>query len=271
VYDAGRWYRVKTAHNAPATRTPSASSYDAYIGERQIGANYYAFNRIIDGNASTLEEVYEWGQRQLRKTTDINADTEGDDFGIVNGNIAAPLFSFIGDTLATKGGVFIDNFDANDTNRIQIYDITVDGGGLNTEFTPIVSTHRTFPFVAPGTMVFNTDLVNDADAENFMYFTNDDAGDNLGNDYDTFNAVIVNDNSGNPIVGNVTVSEISFTYDYDNNVQRGATSAATIAPVSLVAIGLSGSQWVVGEFSITRSTGLRFPLNAAKERVYKNE
>lgn len=196
--------------------------------------------------------------------------TLGQGFGTVKGNIANPLFGFIGDTLATLGGVYIDNFATNDTNRIELYDITVDGG-LTSEYVPVVTTKRTFPFVAAGTMVFNAELVNDDDAKYYMYFTNDDAGDNSGNDYDTVNAIIVNDNSGNPITGSVTTSEIAFTYDYDNNIQRGAASAGTDAPVSLVAIGLSGSQWAVGSFTITRATGQRFPLNAAKERVYKNE
>lgn len=271
VYDGGRWYRVNVAHNAPATRTPSASLYEAFPGERQIGSSYYAYNRIIEGNNASLEQIYEWGQRQLRKTSNINSNTNGDSFGTVKGNIATPLFSFVGDTLSTRGGVFIDNFSTNDTNRIELYDVTVDGGGVTTEYIPVTTTKRTFPFVAAGTMVFNSELVNDTDSKYYMYFTNDDAGDNSGNDYDTVNAIIVNDNSGNPITGSITTSEISFTYDYDNNTQRGATSAGTDAPVSLVGIGLSGSQWVVGEFTITRATGLRFPLNAAKERVYKNE
>lgn len=271
VYDGGRWFRVNVPHNAPALRTPSASLYEVFPGERQIGASYYAYNRIVDGNAASLENIYEWGQYQLRQTSDINADTNGDAFGTVNGNVAAPLFGFVGDTLVSRGGVFIDNFNSNDTNRIQLADITVDGGGLSVEKTPLTTTIRTFPFVAAGTMVFNVDLVNDADAEYVMYFTNDDAGDNAGADYDTVSAIIVNDNSLSPISGLVTTAEIGFTYDYDNNIQRGAGSVATNAPVSLVGIGLSGSQWVVGEFTITRATGLRFPLNAAKERVYKNE
>ena len=34
--------------------------------------------------------------------------------------------------------------------------------------------------------------------------------------------------------------------------------------------GLDGAQWVDGLFTITRATGLNFPMNASDERVYTN-
>lgn len=265
-----RWYRVITDHNAPATRAPSASAYLAYTGERPIGGVYYAYNRVVDGNSATAEQIYEYCQRQLRYPLNINADSGTELFGYVSGALAIPFCSFVGDTLVTEGGVYIDNFNANDTNRIEMYDITVDGGGLDTEFVPVTTNSRTFPFVSAGNMVFNTELVNDTSATYTMYFTNDDAGSNAGNDFDTVNAIVVNDNSGTPITGNVTTSIIAFDYDYDANVQRGGGSAGEDAPVTIVAQGLDGAQWVFAQFTISRATGLSFPVNAAKERVYLN-
>lgn len=264
-----RWYRVVTGHNAPNLRSESASAWQVYPGERDIGGTYYAFNRIIEGNNATLEEIYEFAQRKLRSPLNINDDVNGDNFGYVSGAIAVPLCSFVGDTLGTNPGVYIDNFDTNDTNRIEMNDITVDGG-LDTEFVPNTSTTRTFPFVAAGTITFNTLLVNDPNATYVMYFTNDDAGDDAGNDFDTVNAIVVQDNNGDDISGSIGASSINFDYDYDNNVQRGSTSSGSDAPVTIVAQGLSGAQWVSAEFTISRATGLSFPVNAAQERVYVN-
>lgn len=265
-----RWYRANAAHNGPNLRSESGSSWDAYIGERQIGASYYAFNRIVEGNSGSLEEIYEFTQRELRRDGEINDDVSGDAYGIVSGVLAIPFCTFVGDTLQTQGGVYIDNFDINDTNRIQLFDITVDGGGIDSFLVPVTTTQRTFPFVAAGNIVFNDELVNDANATYVMYFTNDDAGDDAGNDFDTVNAIVVQDNNGNDISGTITVSSVAFDFDYDGNVQRGATSSGSDAPVTIVAQGLSGAQWVSAEFTISRATGLSFPVNAAKERVYNN-
>ena len=61
-----------------------------------------------------------------------------------------------------------------------------------------------------------------------------------------------------------------FDYDYDNNVQRGAASAGTDAPVTVVAIGEGVAEWTIGQFTISRQTGLSFPVNANDELVYSN-
>ncbi|GAH00145.1 unnamed protein product, partial [marine sediment metagenome] len=41
-------------------------------------------------------------------------------------------------------------------------------------------------------------------------------------------------------------------------------------PVTIVAMGLDGAQWVVAVFIITKAVGLTFPVNAAQERNYSN-
>ena len=112
---------------------------------------------------ATAEEIYEKVQRELRKTTDI------DDLSTtVIGRTAGDLLTFIGDTLRTGeglpvnpngggSGVFIEGFDSNDTNRL--------------EFTDNGGTLRTFPFVAAGTITFNTFLDDDlGPAEYWMFF-----------------------------------------------------------------------------------------------------
>ena len=117
------------------------------------------FGIIIDGNFGTAEEIFEFVQRQLRKLTDI--DNDGD---VAIGRTMDELMRFVGDSLETGSkdggltfpfnpdgggsGVFIDDRDTNDTNRMSFFD----------NFGNV----RTFPFVAAGNINFNTNLVSDS-------------------------------------------------------------------------------------------------------------
>jgi hypothetical protein len=60
------------------------------------------------------------------------------------------------------------------------------------------------------------------------------------------------------------------TYAFDTNVQRGAGSAGTDAPITVMAIGLQTGQYVVATTSISRSTANVVSLVAALERNYAN-
>ncbi len=157
------------------------ATWEAYPGERLIGTEYYAFNRILDvqdttnGYKARLKEIHSWAQWKLRQTGDINDDVEGDAFGTVYGNIALPFTDFVGDVLHTKGGVFIDNYDANDKNNLRMWDITKGTGasyGLNSEYFPNTTTQRQFPYVAAGSLVFSQNFVDEPDGETryTMYF-----------------------------------------------------------------------------------------------------
>ena len=177
----GTWWFTPAGGTSNGTGTADdtgVTDWESYAGEEQIGTEWFAFNRIIDltSGTGTRFEIYEWGQRQLRKATDINAANLGgpnqNTFGAVNGNVAMDLFDFQGDTLITRGGVLIRDFDANDTNALVFNDITVDGGGLDQDSVPVTSTTRTFPFVAAGTIQFSSNLVGEADVNTIynMYF-----------------------------------------------------------------------------------------------------
>jgi hypothetical protein len=159
-----------TFHDAPQSRT--------------IGTTSYNFGIIIDGNNGTAEQIYEFVQWSLRQTTDIDADSDS-----LIGRIAPELLRFVGDTLETLfvtnpdgggGGVFIDNFQTADINRLV--------------FRDNINTVRTFPFTANLTVNFSTTLQTDTDAIFRVFFTNDDAGDNAGNDFGTANAIIPRSN-----------------------------------------------------------------------------
>lgn len=217
---------------------------------RSIGGINYDFDIIIDGNGGTAEQIYQFVQWSLRQPSDIDAGT-----GEVRGDTAFELLTFIGDTLRTSTGVYIDDFQATDTNRL--------------EFTDVTGTIRTFPFVAAGNIIFNDNLQNDADARYFVFFTNDDAGDDTGRDFGTVDAILIQDNSAVPITGDVSgAPSIQFDFDYDGNVQRGLTSAGTNAPFTAVSLGLSNAQYVVTAGTIIKSTANVINFVAALERNY---
>jgi hypothetical protein len=217
---------------------------------RTIGAGTFDYAIVIDGNNATAEQIYEFVQYQLRQDADID-----DGAGTDNGLLAESLLEFVGDSLSTLstslGGVYIDNFNTNDTNRITFKDDLGIG--------------RTFPFVAAGSILPNINLQADASSIYRMFFTTNPAGD-----FGTVNAVLVDNNASVDISGNIAGrAEIPFDYDYDGNVQGGRT-AATDADVTIVAIGLNSAQYVVATGTITRATGVNFSLVAPLERNYTN-
>jgi hypothetical protein len=271
-----RWFFTAaggTSHGNPSNLgggSDTGVTWESFAGERQIGTSYYAFNRIISGSNGTARQIYNWAERQLRRTSNINWNGLGasnqNGFGTVNGNVAKLLLEYVGDTLKTQGGVFIENFDINDQNSIVFRDITLDGGGLTTEYVPVTTTERNYPFIAAGNLVFSTNLVNETDANTkyTMYFTT-----NPGGNFDTTSAVVVKDKDGIDITGQITAGTIAWTFDYDNNVQGGRT-AGTDAAVTVVAQGLGGAEWVLATYTITRTTGQTVTVNANDERNYSN-
>ena len=243
--------KITNSDSNISTLTPytgmSITYYTASQG-RTIGVGTYQFDVIIDGNSGTAEQIYEFVQWSLRQTTDIDADASSQK----RGDIAAELLAFIGDTLRTETGVYIDNFLAVDTNRLEFFDTG--------------SVLRTFPYVAAGTIFFNSNLSSDSDAIFRLFFTSGSAGE-----WGTETAIIIEDNSTNPIAGLVNgSSSLAFDYDYDNNIQRVSPGAGTDAPYTAVAIGLGTAQYVVTTGTITRSTANTVNFVSSLERNYLN-
>ena len=260
-YDTGSWsitFSTAPDNSTNITADYTQSHWKSYSGERQIGTNYYAFDIIIDANVSdsgnnpTAEQIYEFVQFELRQTLDIDANANTEHIG----KVTDPLLSFVGDTLVTSTGVYIDDFNSTDTNRIEFYDVS--------------GTKRTFPYVAAGAIYFNDNLQQDTDAIYVMFFEDPDGTPNSGDEYGTSGAIVVNDKDGSPIQGSVNgQSSVTFTFDYDNNTQGGRTPG-TDANVVVVAIGLAKAQYVKATGTITRSTTNSISLVAALERNYKN-
>jgi hypothetical protein len=219
--------------------------------KRSVQGVVYGFRWRLFGNDATLINTYQFVQHQLRQSTDIDYGP-----GISRGDVTDLLMSF-----ATPTGTTLDMY-IEDLSAVDINNVT---------WTDATGVARTEPFVSAGTISFNINLQQDAAAEYTMFFTNDDAGDDLGRDYGTPDAIIVKDASSVDIAGDVSAqASVSFSYDYNGNVQRGATSAGEDAPVTIVAIGLNTAQFVRLDGTIEQSKANNFSLVAALERNYSN-
>ena len=104
--------------------------------------------------AARTTEIYEAVQYRLRQNVDIDANAAG----TVTGKTASALLRFVGDTLVTSAGVYIDSFNAQDTNAITM--------------TDALGTANNFPYVASLTVNFGTNLQNDQYAKYWVFFTN---------------------------------------------------------------------------------------------------
>lgn len=259
------------------TTNGGTGTFVQYGGERQIGADYFAFNRIINAATGTVQQVHTFAQYQLRQDADINDDTTGSGFGQVRGKIATALTGFIGDQMHTNPGTYIDNLNIEDNNNINYWDITVDGGGLDVGFLPVSSTQRNNPYYATFTLAFSQNLLDEGDFDSAdtlfrVYFTNCDGYENVGADFDTATAITVHDKDLVDIEGSIITANAPYTfqYDYTNNIQRGASSAGTNAPITVVYQGLGSSEWSYAQFTIQKATGQVFACNTADELNYDN-
>lgn len=228
------------------TNAPYSGITVTYYGSDQnktIGAGSYPFRVVINGNSATLEQIYTKVQYLLRQSTDIDSGA-----GTVIGKTAKELCYFVGDTLVTTQGVFIENIQANDLNRIEFYDQN--------------NVKRTYPYSASGTMTFNSPLTNGGTGYYRMYFLDTATGD-----YNSATAITVNDKDGIPIAGTISGASISFTFDYDGNVQGGRT-AGTDAQIVIVAGNKGSAKPVVASGTITRAKGISFGLVAETDRAY---
>lgn len=214
-------------------------SYYSTNQNRLIGGANYPFRIIVDGNGATLEQIYTKIQYMLRQNSDIN--TAGD-AGSVTGKTAASLLSFVGDTLVTSIGVYIDDIQSADSNRIEFYD----QNGVK----------RTNPYTAAGALSFNAALVG-AGSSYRLFFSAD---------YGTASAVTVKNASGVDIAGIISASPIPFDFDYDGDTLGG--TAGTDKAVTLIGIKPGSGKFAVATGTLTRSKAISLSLVGEADRAY---
>jgi hypothetical protein len=249
-------YRFPLSNGTDLKITASDATISTTAPYTNITVEYFGTNQLfdVDGDSinepyriiidsdvtATTQQIYEKIQYLLRQSSDIDAGA-----GTVNGKVATSLLSFVGDTLVTANGVYIDNLNDNFLNSVDFYD-----------FNGVL---RRYPFVSAGTINFGAN----AGSGDFIYRAFFEDG------YGTASAIIVNDKDGNPISGTYNGSPVNFSFAYDSNVQGGRT-AGTNAAVKLVGLGLDGGQFASVDFTITRTQGISVLLAPAQERNYSN-
>jgi hypothetical protein len=237
--------KVTVSDNTIDTTAPYTSMSITYYGtdqNRTIGGTAYPYRRIIAAASATAEQIYQWAQRQLRKATNIDTGNS------VVGQTADLLLTFVGDRLDTSRGVFTDDFNAADTNRIRFQD-------QNAVF-------RTYPYTASGILVSNSFLIGGVYR---MWF----ATTSGGQDWGTANAITVKDSALADIAGTISSDSIPFSFDYDTNVQGGRT-AGTDAPVVVMAVYPGSGKVTKVTYTLTRAVGQTITLTAEQDRPYNN-
>ena len=267
---SGRYFRVTVGGTSAGNDSDLAGgsdtgvSYEVHPGEYQIGSTYYLFSRIIGAASADNSEVYQWGARQERQTTDINDNVNLDGFGTVKGQLCPHLFQdkgsgFDGTKLSLAEGVFVSSGAASDANNIVFFPHSLDGvypnGGAGVQY----------PFTVNLEVIMTSNLVG---GRITIFFANDDAGDNLGNDFDTDNAIVVQDDTLTNMDQVIGTATENFTYDYDVNVQRGTGSDGTPAPLKVVCIYAGSTEPIVVDANVTRVDNVTIRVNALDDRNY---
>ena len=269
---SGRYFRVTVGGTSAGTDADLAGgsdtgvSYEVHPGEYLIGTTYYLFSRVIAGASCTLSQGYQWGSRQERVVTDINSNANGDAFGTVYGQLAVHLFvakgaGFDGTVLKLAEGVFLASPSAAEANNILFFPHSLDG------VYPNSGNGVQYPFTVNLNFLFTSNLVG---GQCTVFFANDDSGDNLGYDFDTDNAIVVNDDVPTAMDFTISSADMDKTFDYDVNVQRGTGSDGTPAPLKVVAIYAGGAEPIVVDANVTRVDNVAIRINASDDRNYSN-
>jgi len=180
---------------------------------RTIGGVSYNFHAIVSGADQNAEDIYQRVQYLLTLNSDVNCGGTGG--GVQVGKTADHLLHFTGDTMYTEfysivptGGTYVDNFQSDDINRLVFYDDTN---------SPIQ-----YPYTAILQLNFGDNLVNDPQAKYWVYFTNDDAGDNLSRDYGTLSAIPVHTDARVSTTGRYRNTDVAtLTANAAHNLSAG--------------------------------------------------
>jgi hypothetical protein len=232
--------------DAEMTNAPYDNITVEYFGSNQsrtVGGVAYNYDRIISGNGATLEQIYTKMQFLLRQNSDIDNGA-----GTVIGQTADLLCGFVAQTLETNIGVFIDDIQTADSNRIKFKDVT----GVDRENL----------FTSAGFLSFNAVLVGAGSSYRLMYSI--PAG--ASNDYGESGAITVLNASGSQITGVISSAEIEFDFDYEGDAIGGA--AGTEKAVTLIGIRPGSSKFAVATGTLTRSKALSLSLVAETDRAY---
>ena len=125
----------------------------------------YNFGFTLDANNGTSQQLHEWVQRQLRRTTDIDSDASNAIGRAIDG-----LGSFTGDkyTAGIAGGTFPSNPQGGGSG-VYITGLAAASKNTTTMYDN-TGTERGFPIGTPVTLDFNQTLIDDVLAKYTLFF-----------------------------------------------------------------------------------------------------
>ena len=211
---------------------------------RTINAVTYPFHWRLFANGGTLAEAYQFLQRDLRRTTDIDGSED-----IARGDITDLLMSFVSPN-GTTLDLFPDNLASSESNNVTYRDLSADD--------------RANAFLVGIRFVPNANLIGAAIKRLTMYFTSVPSGD-----FDSNDAVVIDDSLGVDINFTVVSGNIDVTYDYTNNAQGGRTPG-TDAPYVVVAYGTNLAQPLQIAGTITQINSIIITVAPQEEFNYAN-
>jgi hypothetical protein len=237
------------AEEAMTTNTDDDTAINANItGEkgivRTINSVSYPFHWRVFAHGATLSQLFQFIQRELRRTTDIDASS-----GTSRGDITDLLMTF-----ASPNGVTLDMF-PDDISTSELNNVT---------YTDLPGDARNNAFLVGIIFDVNTNLINSTTKRLVAYFTSVPSGD-----FGTNSAIIVDNASGVDMDFTVIVADITTTFDYTNNSQGGRTPG-TNAAITVVALGDTQAQHILTTATITQVNSLTIAIGSALERNYVN-
>lgn len=250
---------ISDPSSGPTITGASSGTVTGSVGfVRKIGAYEYSFNWKLYGNNGDLGECFQFLQKQLRQTDDID---EGDDDvnGTFRGDITDLLMTFASPN-GTTLNLFIDSLNSAESNNITLQDQS----GAN----------QTNPFIVALRIAVNNNILNANTNKIVVFFTDNDGTGGNGDEFGSAGAVIVQKGQG--ATGGDMVetdfrtalgdsSPITFEYDYDEN-DPGATNKG----VTIVCITDDTGQYVQTTATLTKSNTVDASLVAGLERNYSN-
>lgn len=227
------------------TGTPSVSVEYGFV--RKLGSNAngtdFSFNWKLEGNGGDLGECFQYLQRELRRTTDVDL---GD--SLFRGDITDLLMTFAspnGNTL----NLFIDNVDAGVKNNLTQQDAA--------------NTDRNFDFLVALKIALNNNIRNAATNKIVVFYTDQDGTSGNGDEFGTTGAVIVQDSANQDMVAtDQTGAEVTFEYVHPGVGQDDA--------ITIVCISDTTGQYVQTTSTLTRTNEVTASLVAGLERNYSN-
>lgn len=223
------------------TGTPTVDVEFGFV--RKLGDYNYSFNWKLEGNGGDLGECFQYLQRELRRTTDVDL---GD--SLFRGDITDLLMTFASPNGVTLN-LFIDNVDAGVKNNLTQQDAS--------------GASRNFNFLVALKIALNNNIRNAATNKIVVFFSDNDESPGNGDEFGTTGAVIVSDSSGADMVAtDSTAAEVTFEYVHPGPGQDFL--------ITIVCIADTTGQYVQTTSTLTRTNEVTASLVAGLERNYSN-